>query len=155
MKCWTLGGERERVRVYIRIRIIIHVHTPVVYVVPVSSDGPFLAVFAIPSFKTSQVSTRIYHVNIAHAQSARLTRTDGRTEGRTEGRESRCRGGDTRGAGGALAPPLFEEGGAEPPHFSCCLPLALHSSRSDATQPATPIRSGLNCSEPRTFLMFF
>ena len=65
---------------------------PVVYVVPVSSDGPFLAVFALtpfqqqPIFKTSKVSRiriRIYHVNIAHAQSARRTRTDGGTDGRT------------------------------------------------------------------------
>ena len=53
-------------------------------------DGPFLAVFALtpfqqqPIFKTSKVSRiriRIYHVNIAHAQSVRRTRTgrDGRT----------------------------------------------------------------------------
>ena len=51
-------------------------------------------------------------------------------------------GGDTRGAGGALAPPLYEEGGLSPPTFHA----ALHSSRSDATQPAMPIRSGLNCA---------
>ena len=54
----------------------------------------------------------------------------------------RYRGGDTRGAGGALAPPLFEEGGLSPPTFHA----ALHSSRSDVTQPATPIRNGLNCA---------
>ena len=52
-----------------------------------------LAVFALtqqPIFKTSKVSRiriRIYHVNIAHAQSARRTRTeDGRRDGRTDAR---------------------------------------------------------------------
>ena len=43
-----------------------------------------------PIFKTSKVSRiriRIYHVNIAHAQSARRTRTDGGTDGRTRTRE--------------------------------------------------------------------
>ena len=33
------------------------------------------------------------------------------------------------------------------PHFSCCLPLAL-SSQSDASQPTTPIRSGMRFFAP-------
>ena len=61
---------------------------PVVYVVPVSSDGPVFALTPFqqqPIFKISKVSRiriRIYHVNIAHAQSARRTRTEGRTDAR-------------------------------------------------------------------------
>ena len=35
------------------------------------------------------IQISIYHVNIAHTQFARRTRTDGGTEGRTDGRESR------------------------------------------------------------------
>ena len=86
-------GESPQKNALLSRRISLGLSNPlavlvIVYVVPVSSDGPFLAVFALtpfqqqPIFKTSKVSRiriRIYHVNIAHAQSARRTK-DGTRE---------------------------------------------------------------------------